>query len=105
MAYNENFGQGQGDFRQGGDFGQGDFNNQANYEMKTEQYEGPSDWSQMRTIMDFGNGNGFDNDSSSVNPNVNANPDDQSNHDLAPPKDDKKKSRRSRSGKYQASYS
>lgn len=98
MAYNENFGQGQGDFRQGGDFGQGDFNNQANYEMKTEQYEGPSDWSQMRTIMDFGNGNGFDNDSSSVNPNVNANPDDQSNHDLAPPKDDKKKSRRSRSG-------
>ena len=68
--------------------------------MKTEQFEGPSDWSQMRTVMDFGDGNGHGNDNGfdNDNPNANAVAEDQANNDLAASKDDKKKSRRSRSG-------
>ena len=97
MAYNGNYGQ--GDYGgQGGDFGQGDYNNQLNYDMKTEQFDGPSDWSQMRDVMGFGGGNGFNNDNSNGNPNDNANAEGQSNNDHAAPKDEKKKSRRSRSG-------
>lgn len=90
MAYNGNYGQ--GDY--GGDFGQGDYN-RGNFEMKAEQFEGPSDWSNLTSMMNFGNGNGNDFGGASANPM----PEEQLNADLPAPKDDKKKSRRSRSGR------
>jgi len=97
MAYNGNgnFGGG-GDYGGGdfghGDYGQGDYGGQPNFEMKTEQFDGPSDWAQMRDFQ-----SGFE----------------QNNGNNAPPpppdaggdpagKDDKKK-RRSRSGSREGS--
>ena len=76
-----------------GGYGQGDYG-QQNYEMKMEQFEGPTDWAQMGAFMNFG-GNGYD----EGNNDNNAPPPPPPDHsgDPSASKDDKKK-RRSRSG-------